>query len=141
MLPIYTTSLVFRTFSIAISITYLGPLASFFIAINIAITAIISHNLGFEKKDTFLLACTNICIMSIGPLKAAGGTRQSRFKFLICSSVFNFLVSTGAMVAVVVLVLQPVEGWTEVWLLLRLTKCGDTSLLVLVVAQVMLDLT
>ena len=134
--PIYMTSLVFRCSSLAIAIIYLGPLAFLLLGMSILITVIVSNNLGFKKKDSFLLACTNICIMSIGPLKAAGGTRQSRFKFLICSSVFNFLVSTGAMVAVVVLVLQPVEGWKEVWLLLRLTKCGDSSLLVFVVEQV-----
>ena len=131
------TSLIFRSCCLAISITYLGPLALLLIAIHILITVTISKVLGFEKKDLFLLACTNLCIMSIGPLKAAGETRQSRFKFLFFSSVFNVLVSTGAMVAVVVLVLQPVEGWGEGWQLLRLTKCGSSSLLILVVAQVM----
>ena len=135
------TSLVFRCCSLAISIAYLGPLVFLLLGMSILITVVVSKTLGFEKKDSFLLACTNICIMSIGPLKAAGGTRQSRFKFLFLSSVFNFLVSTGAMVVVLVRVVQPLEGWKEGWVLLRLTKCGDTSLLVLVVAQVMLDLT
>ena len=79
--------------------------------------------------------------MSIGPLKASGDTRQSRFKFLFFSSLFNFLVSTGTMVVVVLLVVQPVEGWKEGWVLLRLTKCGDSSVLVLVVAQVTLVLS
>ena len=81
VLPTYLTSLIFRTCSLALCIVYLGPhLALLVLLVHIAIVIVVSFKLGFEKKDIFFLACTNCCIMSIGPLKAEFPTTQSRFK-------------------------------------------------------------
>ena len=78
VLPIYTTSLFFRSCSLALVTAYLGPLVCLLLAVDIIILVIVAASLGFEKKDIFFLACTNNCIMSIGPLKAANTMAQSR---------------------------------------------------------------
>jgi hypothetical protein len=93
------------------------------------IVAIVSTLLGFAKKDTFFLCCTNHCIMSIGPLKSATGTEQSRFKFLFYSSCGTFLASSGVLLAILWTAQGPAGEWPAGWDRLLLTGCGDPTLL------------
>ena len=85
--PIYLTSMIFRMGSLVLLIGYLRYFAILPIILHLVVLINVARMLHFEKKDIFLLASTNTCIMSVGPLKSSDDTkRQSRFNFLFYSS-------------------------------------------------------
>ena len=70
--------------------------AFLFLFIHTIIVCVTASFLQFEKKDIFILACTNTCIMSVGPLRSRAETsRQSRFSFRFYSSLIRYTTQSS----------------------------------------------
>ena len=123
--PIYLTSMVFRIGSLGLLIGYLRYFAILPIILHLVLLISVARMLNFEKKDIFLLACTNTCIMSVGPLKSSDDTkRQSRFKFVSYSSFGTLLIFTAFLIGLVYTVNTDYKFMAH-WTFLLLSRCGN----------------
>ena len=123
--PIYLTSMIFRMGALVILIGYLRYLAVLPITLHILLVCIVASLLRFEKKDILILACTNTCIMSVGPLKTANDShRQSRFKFIFYSSLLSFIMFTVFIICLVYTMNTNTE-FMHHWNILLLSRCGN----------------
>ena len=123
--PIYMTSVIFRMGSLVLLMGYLRYVALLPIALHIVSLGIVAARLKFEKKDIFLLACTNSCIMSVGPLKSSNDKkRQSRYNFIFYSSLATFLIYTAFLIGLAYLVNTDYKFMSH-WTFLLLGRCGN----------------
>ena len=122
--PIYLTSMIFRMGALIILIGYMGYWAILPITLHVLLVCIVASLLRFEKKDIFILACTNTCIMSVGPLRTADDShRQSRFKFIFYSSLLSFITFTVFIVGLVYMMNMDIKTMPH-WNILMLSRCG-----------------
>ena len=123
--PMYLTSIIFRIGSLVLLIGYLRYFAILPIILPILIVCIVASVLNFEKKDIFILACTNTCIMSVGPLKSANDSkRQSRFNFIFLSSLGSFFMFTAFLIGLVYAI-NTDHTFMSHWNILLLSRCGS----------------
>ena len=126
--PIYLSSIFFRLGALVLLTGYLRYFAIIPILLHILLVCGIAYMLKFEKKDIFIMACTNTCIMSVGPLKSAKDSkRQSRFKFLFFSSLSSFFMLSAFLVGLVYKINTDIEYMSH-WNILLLSRCNDLFL-------------
>ena len=123
--PIYLSSMIFRMGALIILIGYLGYLAILPIILHVLLVCVVASLLRFEKKDILILACTNTCIMSVGPLKTADVShRQSRFKFIFYSSLLSFIMFSVFIISLVYVMNMDIKIMPH-WNILLLSRCGN----------------
>ena len=123
--PTYITSMIFRIGVLVILIRYLGLIAIIPIILHQLAVCAVAFKLEFEKKDIFILVCTNMCIMSIGPLKTSNkSVRQSRFSFLFYSSLASFIVFSGFLIGLIY-AMNTGMIFMEHWNIMILSRCGN----------------
>ncbi|XP_023340641.1 uncharacterized protein LOC111710751 isoform X3 [Eurytemora carolleeae] len=122
--PTYLSSLVFRSGVLVLMFSYIPYAGILTIFGNMIIIAVVAGILKFQIIDVFILMSTNVCIMSIGPLKSSG--RQSRFNYLFFSSMVIYIMMGAQLIYLLILVnTDPFQDAD--WINLYLTHCGDTS--------------
>ena len=102
--PLYLSSVIFKLGSLAFTIVYLRFYAIIPCTISFALNAHAAHNLNFLLMDSIEMAFSNMSELYVGPFKPEGRSEdESRFKFMMCSTLISFLVMDATLIALMLL--------------------------------------